>query len=70
MDSMSMCEVVAHPHDRALAELLLDLAQRGIERLVPFCFGHPSLLCECCCLRTVCVLNPGHPARHRVLTLR
>ena len=45
-------EVVAHAHDRALAELLLDLPQRGIQCLLPFCFGHPSLLCEC--VATVC----------------
>ena len=37
-------EVVAHAHDRALAELLLDLPQRGVQCLFPFCFGHPSLL--------------------------
>ena len=37
-------DVVAHAHDRALAELLLDLPQRGVQRLLSFCFGHPSLL--------------------------
>ena len=42
-------EVVAHAHDRALAELLLDLAQRGVQCLLPFRFGHPSLLCDVCC---------------------
>ncbi len=37
------CTVLAHPHDRALAELLLDLAERHVQRLVAFRFGHLPL---------------------------
>ena len=37
-------DVVAHAHDRALAELLLDLPQGGVQRLVPLRLGHLPLL--------------------------
>ena len=32
--SMAIVRLLAHPHDRALAELLVDLGQRHLERLV------------------------------------
>ena len=42
--SIGRAGLVAEAHDRALAELLVDLAERGVERLVAVLsshLGHP-----------------------------
>ena len=38
-----VCAGVAEAHDRALAELLFDLAERGDERLLAIFFHHGDL---------------------------
>ena len=60
-------QVVAHPHDRALTELLLYLAQRRVQRLFPF-FGHllsPLVLCgDLSCVATcTCRASDRNPIR-------
>ena len=40
MTSTGDPDLVAEPHDRALAELPLDLCERGVERLVAVCRSH------------------------------
>jgi hypothetical protein len=54
-------EVVAHAHDRALAELLLDLSQRGVERLLPFRLGHRPLSSSCALRNPACSSTRAGP---------
>ena len=59
-------DLVAQPHDRALAELLLDVGERGVERLLAVSTSHVLCPFSASGVRYVCDARASH--RHRLIS--